>query len=92
MAARAYTSERQDDAWPTMHLRPFVHASPIWIGEVGSTDPEARASAAADLLRAIAASRARASEAYGEVAMPRLEARFDEAMRVLESFVPEDAQ
>jgi TolB protein len=92
VAARAYSAERQEDAWPSMHARPFAHASPIWIDAIGSTDPEARALAAQDLLRAVAASEARASEAYGEVAMPRLEARFEAARQELETFLPEDVQ
>jgi TolB protein len=75
-----------------MHLRPFAHASPNWNGKVGSTDPEARAQAAADLLRAIAASKTRASEAYGEIAMPRLDARFEAAKQKLEAFLPDAAE
>ena len=92
VAARAYSSERPKDAWPSMHVRPFVHASPVWIEEVGSSDPQARAEAAADLLRALAASEARANEAYGEVPMPRLKARFEAARQKLEAMLPEDAQ
>jgi TolB protein len=91
VAARAYASERPDDAWPSMHVRPFAHASPIWIGEVGSTDPTAQAGAAADLLRAIAVSEARASKAYAEVPMPRLAARFEAAKLELEGMLPETA-
>ena len=89
VAARAYAAERDRDAWPSMHARPFAHSSPIWIGSVGSTDPEARAQAAADLLRAIDASQARADEAYGEVDTPRLDARFEAARRQLRAFLPE---
>lgn len=79
VAARAYASERMADAWPTMATRPFAHSSPVWIGEVGSTDPTARAAAAADLLRAIDFSEQRAREAYGEVETPKMQARFDAA-------------
>lgn len=79
IAARAYSSERQSDAWPTMHARPFAHSSPIWIGSIGSTDPAARAAAAADLIRAIDAAEKRARKAYGEVQTPRMQARFDAA-------------
>jgi TolB protein len=83
VAARAYASEPQADAWPTMALRPFAHSSPVWIGSVGSTDPAARAAAAADLTRAIDFSEGRARAAYGDTAMPRLYGRFDEARAVL---------
>jgi TolB protein len=79
IAARAYTSELQGDAWPSMHARPFAHSSPIWIGAIGSTDPTAKAAAASDLIRAIDAAEKHAREAYGEVEMPRLHARFDAA-------------
>jgi TolB protein len=83
IAARAYASQPAEDSWPTMHARPFAHSSPIWIGEVGSTDPAARAAAAADLIRAIDASEARARAAYGEVETPRMQARFELARRQL---------
>ncbi|MEL7448245.1 MAG: CehA/McbA family metallohydrolase [Pseudomonadota bacterium] len=86
VAMRAYSSERVDDAWPTMHVRPFAHSSPVWIDSVGSTDPAARARAASDLVRAIDASQARAREAYGDVATPRMDARFEEARAVLREF------
>ena len=79
VAARAYAGERLADAWPTMHARPFAHASPIWIGAIGSTDPAARAAAASDLIRAIDAAELSAREAYGEVETPRMHARFDAA-------------
>ncbi len=84
IAARAYAQEQAADSWPSMHARPFVHASPIWIGEIGSTDPVARAEAAEDLLRAIDASEAAVTEAYGDVEMPRLQARFDAARDYLQ--------
>ncbi|NKI36365.1 CehA/McbA family metallohydrolase [Wenzhouxiangella sp. XN79A] len=76
VAARAYASEPPADPWPTMHARPFAHSSPIWIGEIGSTDPAARSAAAADLIRAVDAAAATARAAYGEVETPRLDARF----------------
>jgi TolB protein len=60
-----------------MHARPFAHASPIWIGAIGSTDPVARAAAASDLTRAIDAAELSAREAYGDVETPRMHARFD---------------
>ncbi len=79
IAARAYAAEQKEDSWPTMHARPYAHSSPIWIGEVGSSEPGARAEAAADLIRAIDAAEIRARQAYGDVEMKRMMARFDEA-------------
>lgn len=91
IAARAYASSRPDDAWPTMHARPFAHSSPIWIGAVGSTDQRARSRSAADLIRAIDAAQNVAREAYGEVPTPRLHARFDEARAVLRKMMDESS-
>jgi TolB protein len=79
IAVRAYTRELQEDAWPTMHARPFAHSSPVWIEAVGSTDADARREAAADLLRAIDAAERTARAAYGEIEMPRMMNRFEEA-------------
>jgi TolB protein len=85
IAARAYASEPQDDAWPTMHARPFAHSSPIWIGAYASTESAARSAAAADLLRAVEVAAEAARSAYGEVPTPRLDARFRAArQRLLE--------
>lgn len=89
VAARAYAAEQRADSWPSMHARPFAHASPIWIDEVGSTDPAARAAAAADLMRAINISEATALEAYGDVETPRLQARFNAARDHLQPFIGE---
>jgi TolB protein len=83
VAVRAYSSDRVEDAWPTMHARPFAHSSPVWIGALGSTEPQARRQAASDLIRAIDAAEQRAREAYGEVETPRLHARFNQARTVL---------
>lgn len=83
VAARAFAGEQRKDSWPTMHARPFAHTSPIWIEEVGSAEPGARAAAARDLIRAINAAEIMARNAYGEVETPRLHARFDEARSLL---------
>ncbi len=79
IAARAYAENQKGDSWPSMHARPFVHSSPIWIGEIGSTDKTASAAAAADLIRAIDASEMMVRRAYGDTETPRIYARFDEA-------------
>ncbi|MFC0679595.1 CehA/McbA family metallohydrolase [Lysobacter korlensis] len=87
IAARAYTSTPVADAWPTMHARPFVHASPIWINRVGSTEAQARSAAAADLIRGIDFAERRARSSYGEVEMPRMQARFDQARAKLRQMI-----
>lgn len=87
VAARAYASDRVEDAWPSMHARPFAHSSPIWIGAVGSSVPQTRGLAAGDLIRAIDAAERRAREAYGDVETPRMQMRFDRAKSVLRQMI-----
>ncbi|MBS3747178.1 MAG: CehA/McbA family metallohydrolase [Wenzhouxiangellaceae bacterium] len=87
IAARAYAGDQRQDSWPTMHARPFAHSSPIWIGEIGSTEPGARAAAAGDLTRAIDAAEKQALEAYGDVEINRMQTRFDEARARLADMV-----
>ena len=83
VAIRAYASELKEDTWPSMHARPFAHSSPIWINSIGSTDPNSRKAAAADLIRAIDASERIAKAAYGEIEMNRMMTRFAEARESL---------
>ena len=87
IAARAYASALAEDSWPTMHARPFAHSSPIWIGTVGSTEAKARAAAAADLIRGIDFADSDSREKYGEVPMPRMHARFDQARAILREMI-----
>jgi len=79
IAIRAYASEPREDSWPSMHARPFAHSSPVWIEAVGSTDPNSRKAAAADLIRAIDAAERIAKAAYGDTEMNRMMSRFEEA-------------
>lgn len=87
IAIRAYASELKEDTWPSMHARPFAHSSPIWIESIGSTDPNSRKKAAADLIQAIDASERIAKKAYGEVEMNRMMNRFEEARKRLREMV-----
>jgi TolB protein len=70
-----------------MAVDQFAHSSPVWIGTVGSRDPQVASQAAADLIKAIDFSRARAREAYGDTPTPRLDARFDAAREKLEAML-----
>lgn len=92
VAARAYASATVGDAWPLMHARPFAHASPIWIARVGSTDAKARSAAAADLMRGIDFADRHARAGYGKVAIPRMQARFDQARAVLQPMIDTGAR
>lgn len=79
--------------WPSMDTSPYAHTAPVWIGERGSTDPVVRRAAAQELLDVLIASRARLRVGYSGSSIPRLEARFDEAMARLEALAapePED--
>ncbi len=84
VAARAHGGGGE---WPGMAVDQFAHSSPVWIGTVGSRDPQVASQAAADLIKAIDFSRARAREAYGDTPTPRLDARFDAAREKLEAML-----
>lgn len=73
------------DTWPAMDSYAFAHASPIWVGKVGSTDPAARKQAAADLLAALAAAETSLGQSYQGTDIPQLRAQFAGARRVLEA-------
>jgi TolB protein len=87
IAARAYASAPAEDSWPLMHARPFAHSSPIWIGQIGSTEAGARSAAAADLVRGIDFSDQQARTDYGDVPMTRMHARFDQARATLKEMI-----
>ncbi|MEX2526612.1 MAG: CehA/McbA family metallohydrolase [Gemmatimonadota bacterium] len=84
VAARAHGGE---PTWPVMAEFPFAHSSPIWIGERGSVDPAAASMAAQELLQALEVAEGRLHAGYGEVEIPRLQARYDEARERLEGWV-----
>ncbi len=84
IAARAHGGGAE---WPSMAVDQFAHSSPIWIGAAGSSDPQVASNAAADLIKAIDFSAARAREAYGETPTPRLDARFAAARAKLEALL-----
>jgi TolB protein len=65
--------------WPAMDSYPWAHTAPIWIGEVGSTEPEALSLAVADLLRALDVSAARLEAGYAGADIPQLRAHFARA-------------
>lgn len=83
VAARAYSLAPDKDSWPTMHVRPFVHSSPIWINSVGSTMPTTYRQAADDLTKALNAAETRAKLAYGKRRMTKLYDRFEKARAAL---------
>ena len=82
VAARAVGGEAR---WPMMANYPFAQTAPVWIGSVGSSDPSARAAAAADLLGILGAARERMIAGYGGADIPNLLGRFDAARERLEA-------
>lgn len=72
--------------WPVQDGAPFAHSAPVWIGRVGSTDPAAARSAAADLLRWMPVGEARLATGYPGDSGARLKARFAEARQRLEAW------
>ena len=71
--------------WPMMANYPFAHTAPVWIGSVGSTDPAARAAAAAELLAILGTARDRLVLGYAGADIPNLLGRFDAARARLEA-------
>ncbi len=84
VAARARGAE---EGWPGMNGAAFAQTSPIWIGRVGSFDPDAASRAATDLLRALDVAEARVDARYGDAPIPRIRARFAMARERLGEFL-----
>ncbi len=82
MAVRALGGERR---WPMMDASPFAHSGAVWIGAVGISDPEARRTAAAELLLVLEVAENRLIGGYGDAEIPKLRARFRAARERLES-------
>lgn len=80
IAARAWGGETR---WPAMDSYPFAHTSPVWIGEVGSTDAAAAARSARELLGLLDESEQALREGYGTTPIPNLTERFSRARELL---------
>ncbi|MDG1312096.1 MAG: CehA/McbA family metallohydrolase [Porticoccaceae bacterium] len=80
VAARAYGGET---SWPLMDSYPFGHTSPVWINEIGSTDPIAKAQAQVELLGALNQLEAHAQQTYGDEDISKLMGRLKSAKAVL---------
>ncbi len=82
VAARALGGET---TWPGMAPNPYAHTAPVWIGEIGSIEPNAARAAATDLLRALDAAEQRLRSGYGAAPTPNIEDRFRQAREKLEA-------
>jgi TolB protein len=69
--------------WPMMDSFIFAESSPIWFGEIGSTTPTSKASAAQKLLNILKDSIIDLNEGYGENYTPELDAHFAKAQEKL---------
>lgn len=78
-----------ESGWPMMDSYPYAETNPIWIGETGSTDPEARQQAATDLLKVLDASEQKLRQGYGGAEIPNLQQHFDNARQQLEKHAQE---
>lgn len=76
VAARVYGGP---SVWPTQDSYPFAHTAPVWLGRVGSSDPETVRVAAGELLRALDVAETRMTESYPGDAGGRLKQRFEAA-------------
>lgn len=65
-----------ESAWPTQDSYPFAHSSPVWLGHVGSTDPEAVKASAGDLLRWLDVADTRLATGYPGDSAQRVKERF----------------
>jgi TolB protein len=69
--------------WPAMNSDLYAESSPIWIGEVGSLNPEDARRSARQLLEILDQSKTRMVEGYGDAEIPRLLAHFERARKRL---------
>lgn len=84
ISVRAHGGE---EAWPGMNGSVFAQTSPVWIGSVGSRDPETARRSARDLLRALDAAESRVDARYGDAPIPRIRERFAAARSLLEETI-----
>ncbi len=71
-------------SWPLMDSYPFAHTSPIWINEVGSTEPAAEKKAASELLRVLNEKEKLIEMGYQDNPIPKIKAHFQKARELLE--------
>ena len=80
IAARAHGGTT---SWPLMDSYPFGHTSPIWINQIGSTDPSAKGVAEDELRSALLTLELQARERYGDEDISLLISRIHRAKATL---------
>ena len=71
--------------WPAMDSYLFAESSPVWFGQVGSTDPAVVRAAARKLLMVLETSERNLIAGYGNAPIPKLRQHFAEARVRLQS-------
>jgi TolB protein len=71
--------------WPVQDSYPFAHSAPIWLGSIGSSDPQAARRSAQDLLRWMAVAEKRLNDGYPGDAGRSVKSRFSMARQRLEA-------
>ena len=69
--------------WPAMDSYPFAHTAALWFGAPGSTDPDAAARAASELLAALDVAEERIRRSYAGTETPALLGRIAQAREKL---------
>ena len=64
----------------------YAESSPVWIGEVGSTDPAAARQSAQNLLMLLDVAEKNLKAGYGNAPIPNLLGHFDKARARLQTF------
>jgi len=78
-----------DGGWPSMDSYLYAETSPVWFGQVGSTDPVAARQAAAKLLRVLDVAEEKLIAGYGSTPIPNLLGHFQLARIRLEEIAAE---
>ncbi|OAB58126.1 hypothetical protein AY599_00260 [Leptolyngbya valderiana BDU 20041] len=77
----------ENSGWPAQDSYLYAETSPIWIGEIGSTDDASRRASAETLRMLLDNARERLEAGYGDAEIPRLEAHFDRAREALGALI-----
>jgi TolB protein len=75
----------ENSGWPALDSYLFAETGPVWFGEVGSSDPDARRASAGLLLQVLDASEEKLIEGYGNTPIPKMRAHYAQAREQLES-------
>ena len=68
-----------NSGWPAVDSYLFAETSPVWFGEVGSTEPAARRQAAENLLMVLDVAETNLKAGYGNAPIPNLLEHFRQA-------------